>query len=198
VSSTKYYLIQLVNKYSAKLHYIRHRDSGNAGGRHRLELATNLRSVSSDGQLENYDRAARIGKGREVEVSMATHAPTAEDFLAGYSAAVQRIALSARVSIIKSITGCSEVLDAKARLIGYGYGTGYRDTVCVLILSKAGVKLGIPDGSTLPDPEHLLQGAGRQHRHIPLTTPELIESPPLKAMLRNALRAYRARRDVTV
>jgi hypothetical protein len=127
---------------------------------------------------------------------MATHEPTVEDFLADYAAPVQRIALSARESIIKFIPGCTERLDAKARIVGYGYGTGYRDTVCVLILSKAGVKLGIPDGNTLPDPEHLLQGAGRRHRHIPLTTPELIQSPPLRALLRNRLRAYR--RNVTV
>jgi len=125
---------------------------------------------------------------------MAQAHPAIEDFLAGYTAPVRLIAHRARGSLIKSVPGCSEILDAKARVIGFGYGAKYADIVCVLILSKTGVKLGLPEGSSLPDPDHLLQGAGRRHRHVPLTTPELIELPPVKALIREALDAYRARR----
>jgi hypothetical protein len=125
---------------------------------------------------------------------MAPQEPTVEEFLRRYAEPVRRIAHAARASIVGALPGCAETLDSKARVIGYGYGAGYADTVAVLIMSKTGVKLGIAYGSTLPDPKHLLQGKGRLHRHIPLTTTELIASRPVKAMLRNALLAYRTRR----
>ena len=53
-------------------------------------------------------------------------------------------------------------------VIGYGYGPGYRGLVCTLILSKAGVKLGIVRGSELDDPHGLLEGSGRVHRYVQL------------------------------
>src|SRR5258708_32265917 len=120
--------------------------------------------------------------------------PTIDEFLSGYAAAVQQIARRARTALLKSVPGCAEDLDAGARVIGYGYGPGYSDTVCVLILSKSGVKLGLPEGASFPDPEHLLQGAGRRHRYVPLGTPKVSESPGVRALIANALDACRSRR----
>jgi hypothetical protein len=120
--------------------------------------------------------------------------PTIDEFLSGYDASVQQIARRARASLLKAVPGCAEDLDAGAKVIGYGYGPGYSDTVSVLILSKSAVKLGLPEGSSFPDPEHLLQGAGRRHRYVDLTTPRIIQSPGVRALIANALAAYRARR----
>ena len=121
---------------------------------------------------------------------------TIDQFLSGYAVPVQETARRARTALLKAIPGCSEDLDAKAKIIGYGYGPGYADIVCVLLLSKTGVKLGLPEGASLPDPEHLLQGAGRRHRHVQLTSPQVIQSPAVSALIANALGAYRARRKV--
>ena len=60
--------------------------------------------------------------------------PTIDEFLAVYAAPVQQIARRARTALLKSVPGCAEDLDAGAKVIGYGYGPGYSDTVCVLIL----------------------------------------------------------------
>ena len=120
--------------------------------------------------------------------------PSIDGFLAGYAAPVQQIARRARASLLKTVPGCSEDLDAGAKVIGYGYGPGYSDTVCVLMLSKSGVKLGLPEGASFPDPEHLLEGAGRRHRYVPLTTPKVIQSPGVRALIANALDACRVRR----
>jgi hypothetical protein len=119
--------------------------------------------------------------------------PTIKEFLSGYDAPVQQIARRARASLLKAVPECAEDLDAGAKVIGYEYGPGYSDTVCVLMLSKSGVKLGLPQGASFPDPEHLLQGAGRRHRYVPLTTPKVIQTPGVRALIANALDAYRAR-----
>ena len=50
------------------------------------------------------------------------------------------------------IPDAKEVLDRSARVVGYGFGTGYKDTVCAIILSQKGVKLGLGEGASLPDP----------------------------------------------
>jgi hypothetical protein len=122
-----------------------------------------------------------------------TH-PTVGEFLSLYPAPVRQIARRARTSLLKTVPSCSEVLDAGAKVIGYGYGPGYSDTVCVLLFSKTGVKLGLPEGASFPDPENLLQGSGRRHRYVPLTTPQVIQSPGVRALIATALDAYRDRR----
>ena len=120
--------------------------------------------------------------------------PAIDDFLSRYSAPVQQIARRARTSLLKTVPGCDEVLDAGAKVIGYGYGPGYSDTVCVLIFSKSGVKLGLPEGASFPDPESLLQGSVRRHRYVPLTTPQVIQTPGVRALIATALNAYKDRR----
>jgi hypothetical protein len=120
--------------------------------------------------------------------------PTIDEFLSGYAAPVQQVARRARTSLLRTVPGCDEVLDAGSKVIGYGYGPGYSDTVCVLILSKSGVKLGLPEGASFPDPKNLLQGSGRRHRYVPLTTPQVIQTPGVRALIAVALDAYRDRR----
>ena len=120
--------------------------------------------------------------------------PAIGEFLSRYAAPVQQIARRARTTLLKTVPGSEEVLDAGAKVIGYGYGPGYSDTVCVLIFSKSGVKLGLPEGASFPDPENLLEGSGRRHRYVPLTTPQVIQSPGVRALIATALDAYRDRR----
>src|ERR1700688_657325 len=71
--------------------------------------------------------------------------PTVDKFLSAYAAPVREIGRRARASLMKYVPGCAEDLDAGAKVIGYGYGPGYSDIVCVLIVSKSGVKLGLPE-----------------------------------------------------
>jgi hypothetical protein len=85
-----------------------------------------------------------------------------------YPPDVQRLALDAREFILEVLPKAQETVDNRAGVAGYGYGTGYSDTVCTLILSKSGVKLGLAAGASLPDPDGLLEGKGRVHRYVQL------------------------------
>jgi hypothetical protein len=120
-----------------------------------------------------------------------------ETFLAGYPPEVRRVALAARRLLIGAFPGAKETLDESARIIGYSYGPGYKGVVCTLILSRTGVKIGVVRGSELPDPQHLLGGAGKVHRHVQLQTIDDLKRPGLESLLKAALTAWRQRNKVS-
>ena len=83
---------------------------------------------------------------------------------------MRETALAARRLLEDTLPGIAEAGDESARLLGYSYGPGYKGVICTLIMSQSGVKLGIFRGSELPDPKHLMSGAGKVHRHVQLRT----------------------------
>ena len=91
-----------------------------------------------------------------------------DDFLARYPERVKDTARAARSLLESVLPDATESVDESAKLIGFGYGPGYKGVVCTLILSQNGVKLGIVRGAELPDPLHLLTGAGTVHRSRPV------------------------------
>lgn len=117
-------------------------------------------------------------------------------FLEGYPSPVPEMAASLRGMIRRVLPDVQETLDRPARIVAYGYGPGYADTVCTLIPSKKGVKLGIMGGASLSDPEGLLSGSGKVHRVLAFSRPaHLAEQRPEKeALLESALSAWRASR----
>ena len=114
-------------------------------------------------------------------------------FLTTYPEAVQSIAAELRQLILSSMPGIHEILDRSAKIIAYGFGSGYRDMVCSIIPSKHGVKLGIVEGAKLVDEGGLLQGTGKRHRYVSLTGLSDLEKPGLKLLLAAVLAAWQAR-----
>jgi hypothetical protein len=106
---------------------------------------------------------------------------------------VQRLAHEARRAVREWLPGADESVDVPARLLSYSYGPGYKGTVCTLILSKKGIKLGLAWGATLPDPRGLLDGSGKVHRHVQLSKPEDLNKAGVKTLVRAARRACRKR-----
>ena len=102
--------------------------------------------------------------------------------------------LSVRKLVRSVLPRCQEIPDKGARVIGYGYGPGYRDMVATLILSRGGVKLGLARGSELPDPKHLLAGSGKGHRHLAFTELDEVGRPGVRALLRAAYATWQKRR----
>ena len=118
-----------------------------------------------------------------------------ESFLAPFPPEVSDLALAARDFLAKALPGAEESLDESAKLLGYGYGPGYKGLVCTLLSSKKGIKLGISHGSELPDPKQLMQGSGKVHRHVQLRTKNDLKQPGLKPLLKAALAAWKKRNE---
>jgi hypothetical protein len=114
-------------------------------------------------------------------------------FLEEYPEVVRGIALELRRTILSAMPGVHETLDRSARIIGYGFSTGYRDMVCTIIPSKTGVKLGIAQGAELSEYADLLQGTGKRHRHVSLTELSDLKKPGLRPLLAAAFAAWQAR-----
>lgn len=107
-----------------------------------------------------------------------------KDLFKPYSLDVQKIAVATRALVLKLIPKASECVDAKSKVVGYGFGTSYKDMICSLMPAKTWVTLGIGWGSELPDPWHLLEGAGRVHRHVKLKSVADLENPALADLLK--------------
>jgi hypothetical protein len=110
-------------------------------------------------------------------------------FLADYPDSVRETAKAARQFLAEMLPQAEESIDASARLIGFRYGPGYKGVVCTLIMSQGGVKLGIVRGVELPDPKHLMTGAGKVHRHVQLRTAADLKRSGLAQLLKDALAA---------
>jgi hypothetical protein len=109
--------------------------------------------------------------------------PDAEQLLSGYEPAVRELAVGARALILDVLPGATEQVDMKDRLIAFARGPKLADIVCVLMPLKAGVNLGIAGGAQLPDPDGLLEGTGKRHRHVRLSSPADLESPGLRTLI---------------
>jgi len=116
-----------------------------------------------------------------------------DTFLAGYPPPVREIARATRTLLEHAAPGIEETVDTSSKVIGYGYGPGYRGVVFTLIPSQKEIKLGIARGSELPDPKSLMTGAGKVHRHVPIRDVADLKRAGLKALLGQALRAWRRR-----
>ena len=79
--------------------------------------------------------------------------------------------------------------------IGFGFGSGYKDLVFVISPKRGHVNLGIPYGATLEDPNGLMEGKGKTHRHVKLHQVEQVKDPDLELFMRMALRAAQERVD---
>ena len=118
---------------------------------------------------------------------------TLEDLLQRYPEPVQELARAARAFVLRQLPGALEIVDGTAPVVGYGFGAGYKDMVCTLLLSRKGVKLGLSNGAALADPEGLLEGSGKVHRFVALGSAGDLRRPALARLVQAADAARRER-----
>lgn len=108
-----------------------------------------------------------------------------EDVLAGRSEVVRNLALQTRALVLDTLpVGILETVEGSD--IGYGWTRGYKGLLCVINLHERWVNLGFPYGVDLPDPQDLLRGTGRRHRHVRIAAPVELQRVGLRDLLRAA------------
>jgi hypothetical protein len=105
------------------------------------------------------------------------------EFLARYSPEIQKLALQARELVFEIIPGAVEQIDSSAGMIAYGTGAKMGDIICTIHPYKTTVNLGLYRAVELPDPQGILEGTGKLHRHVKLRTVADIQRPAVRELL---------------
>ena len=119
-----------------------------------------------------------------------------EGFIAKYSDAVAAELRAARAEMRRRLPGAVELVydNYNALAIGYGSSDRLEDVVFSIAGFPRWVRLFFFRGSDLDDPAGLLEGEGAQVRSIMLASLSLLDEPPVRALMDQAM--ARARRPI--
>jgi hypothetical protein len=120
-----------------------------------------------------------------------------DDILSRYDEKTKTLGIELRKVLLKELKGCIEIPDDKGAIIGYGSGTGYKDLVCTILLSKKGVNLGFYKGTELNDPTGLLKGKGKVHRFAEIRSVDDVKNPVLIDLISQGLKAHDRRKKLS-
>jgi hypothetical protein len=113
---------------------------------------------------------------------------TFEEALSGSTDMVQEIAGRLRLLIMEVYPDVVEVPWPKQKIIGYGVGPKkMTEHFCYIGAFKGHVNLGFYYGAHLPDPAGLLEGTGKNLRHIKVKSIEEVGQPALRDLLQASL-----------
>jgi hypothetical protein len=112
----------------------------------------------------------------------------AKAFFELYSKDVQKLAWKARELIFEVAPDIAETVYPQMKVIRYGLDGNKMDALLYFIMpTKAGVSLGFMHGTALADPKNLLEGTGKNLRHVKLKTFEDAANPALRKLVEVAL-----------
>jgi hypothetical protein len=110
-----------------------------------------------------------------------------ENFLAAREPAIAGLARQLCETILTMMPDATISVDAEN--IGFGYGTGYKGLIFTVAPHTSHVTLGVARGASLPDPEGLLEGSGKVHRHVKLRNATDVDRPELRTLMESAIAA---------
>jgi hypothetical protein len=113
-----------------------------------------------------------------------------DGFLAQFDDEAAAVAMAARAVVLQVFPEALETADGKD--LGYGTSARYKGLVFVISPKRRAVNLGIARGATLPDPDGLMSGTGRVHRHVDLRSVEAAGDSALRRLLERALARHRS------
>jgi hypothetical protein len=110
-------------------------------------------------------------------------------FLSRFDEAVQQLARAALSALRMAFPDAIE--SAEGGDIGMGFGRGYKGLVFTVSPQRTHVNVGIAGGASLDDPDGLLEGTGKVHRHLKIHTAERLGDERVQALLERAVAARR-------
>lgn len=112
-----------------------------------------------------------------------------EDFIAKFEPEMQKRIRAARAALRKRLPTATELIYDNYNFFVMGFSPTERpsDTICSLAADAKGISLCFLWGATLPDPNHLLQGSGKQTRFIRLENAATLAKPEIEGLLKAAI-----------
>lgn len=90
---------------------------------------------------------------------------------------------SLRKFLLQKFPDITEEVDLSSRILAYRLAPGMKGIAFTIIPSHKGVKLGIPYGSQLADPDQLLEGSGKLHKVVPITSAGQLNTQALNDLI---------------
>jgi hypothetical protein len=111
-------------------------------------------------------------------------------FIAKFDKNVAKLTRAARSVLRKRFPGAIEQVYDNYNFLAIGYCTSERTSDCIvsLAVSANGVALSFYHGASLPDPDNILLGSGKQNRFVRLETAKTLDEPPVKALINAAIK----------
>ncbi len=112
---------------------------------------------------------------------------TFEDVIAGKSPDIQEISHAMRTMLADIMPGITEVPRGQQKIAGYGVGEKkLSGNFAYIAPFKKHVNLGFMYGADLDDPASLLEGTGKEIRHIKIRSIKELENPAIRELLEDA------------
>jgi hypothetical protein len=105
-----------------------------------------------------------------------------EAFIGGQAPAVRPIVRRLRALVRATLPDLVEYLDVHG-VIRYGRGTKMREWLCYISGHRAHANLGFARGASLPDPDGLIEGTGKNLRHVKARSVAAAEHSGLRRLL---------------
>lgn len=105
-------------------------------------------------------------------------------FLNAFSPEMQEITLTLREVAIEQMPGAQETIFTQS--FNYSPDGQYGHRICYIWPGKSHATLGFFFGTSLNDPERLLEGTGKRMRHVKVRSVDLARSTPVAALLSQA------------
>ena len=115
-------------------------------------------------------------------------APQLLGFLAAYERPIADLALALREIVLEEVPDASEsIYQVYTVAIWFGFSGKMKDMFCYIATNARHINLGFPRGSTLPDPNHALEGDGKALRHIKFASQRDLERPFVRRYIRASI-----------
>ena len=110
-------------------------------------------------------------------------------FLSKYDPKIATLAKAAVARMRKYVPGAVEIVydNYNALVVGFGPSERASEAVLSIALYPRWVTLFFLKGAVLSDPDRLLKGSGTRVRHIVLDEVSVLDRPPVRALIRQAL-----------
>jgi hypothetical protein len=120
---------------------------------------------------------------------MPTPAQQVAGFIAKFDPAIATIARASRTKIRKRLPTAVEMVYDNYNALAMGFGPTERTSEAVLSVAvwARGVTLYFTYGASLPDPDGLLEGDGKQGRFVRLPSASVIDDPRVARLIATAV-----------
>ena len=109
-------------------------------------------------------------------------------FLGAYDPHIAGLALALREIILEEAPTASEsIYQVYTVAIWFGFSGKMKDMFCYIATNASHVNLGFPRGTSLPDPNRVLEGDGKTMRHIKFSSLADVERPFVRRYLQAAM-----------